>query len=220
MYDENIPYGEKEEKIVSEFRREASHMGTPNVSMYDDNNHYFWNVKEMRKKFLQYGSLQYITDVLVRGMFHEHHVSKKSAFFDCFGDQVYQNLLNNLPQKTRLCMRCGKRFVISDPHQNYCKDCEPLDKPREIRTAECVLCGAKFKTRNVESGSICPACKMIGKEHTQRSGKKERVLNCVDCGTPLDAYVFGRPSIRCPHCQSLRNKRNVKKWKIKNRSNT
>lgn len=219
MYDENIPYGEKEEKIVLEFRREASHMGTPNVSMYDDNNHYFWNVKEMRKKFLQYGSLQYITDVLVRGMFHEHHVSRKSAFFDCFGDQVYQNLLNNLPQKTRLCLRCGKRFIISDPHQNYCKDCEPLDKPREIKTAECVLCGAKFKTRNVESGSICPACKMIGREHTQCAGKKEHALNCVDCGAPLDAYVFGRPSTRCPHCQSIRNKRNIKKWKIKHRSN-
>lgn len=220
MYDENTPYGETEEKIVAEFRKDASHIGIPNVSIYDDSNHYFWDIKEMRKKFLQYGSLQHITDVLVRGMFHEHNVSKKSALFDCFGDQIYQNLNNNLPEKTQLCHRCGKRFVIESLHQSYCKECEPIDKPKQIRTAECVICGASFKTRNLVSGAVCPACQMhadleIKVPRTIRKSKKTRQTHCVDCGICLDTYSFGRPSIRCRSCQSIRNREKVIEWKIK-----
>lgn len=217
MYDENIPYGEKEEKIVAEFRRDSSRIGIPNVSMYDDGNHYFWDIKELRKKYLQYGSLQYITDVLVRGMFHEHHISKKSAFFDCFGDQIYYNLNNNLPAKTHACQRCGKRFVFTEPHQLYCDDCLPLERPREIHTAECVICGQKFKTRNSESGAICPACLMgqpIVKNPHKPKSKRRPPTHCVDCGAPLDAYTRGRPSNRCSSCQHLRNRSKVREWKI------
>lgn len=217
MYDENIPYGEKEEKIVAEFRRDSSRIGIPNVSMYDDGNHYFWDIKELRKKYLQYGSLQYITDVLVRGMFHEHHISKKSAFFDCFGDQIYYNLNNNLPAKTHACQRCGKRFVFTEPHQLYCDDCLPLERPREIHTAECVICGQKFKTRNSESGAICPAC-LMGQSVVQKTNKPKSKRRpptyCVDCGAPLDAYTRGRPSNRCSSCQHLRNRSKVREWKI------
>lgn len=224
MYDENIPYGEKEERLVQEFRKASSKVGMPNVSMYDDGNHYFWDIKELRKRFLQYGSLQYITDVLVRGMFYEHNVKRKSTLFDCFGDQIYENLSNNLPLKTHLCQRCGKRFVFASSSQMYCDDCIPLEHPRCITTAECVVCGSKFKTRSYLSGAVCPVClygdmdvsqpKMLKKQLRKRKPKATR---CVDCGALLHIYRYGRPSNRCESCQSKRNRLKSKEWKINKR---
>lgn len=213
MYDENVPYGDKEKRIVAEFRKEASHMIRNSVgdSLYNDDNQYFWRVKALRKKMLTYGSVQYITDVLIRGLFGEHHVRKKSAFWDCFGDRVYENLQNNLSEKTEICARCGKRFKKNGTRQ-YCENCEPLSHPREVRLAECVICGCTFKTRGAASGAVCPACKM-----TEPPPKEPKIVQrfCVDCGNPFDAYLRSRPSIRCDHCQGIRNRERVRAWKIK-----
>lgn len=218
MYDDDIPYGEKEQKLVSDFRKASSKMKIQNFGMFDDNNHYFYQIKSIRKKFLQYGSLQYVTDVLIRGLFYEHHVRKKTVFFDCFGDQVYENLLNNLPKKTRVCQKCGKRFSIERPQQAYCLGCQPSYKIAEIRTAECVICGATFKTRDALSGAVCPACKaMPPRRRTVNIQQRQVVQYCVDCGMPFDMYVHGRPSKRCDRCQKARNLQKVREWKIKHK---
>lgn len=218
MYDENIPYGEKERRLVAEFRKESSRMGCSNKQgIYDADSIYWLNIKELRKKALKYGSVQYVTDVLIRGLFHEHHVRKKSAFWDCFGNTVYENLQNNLPSKTRLCLQCGRRFVIDKPSQQYCDACQAIGVNHqilEIHTAECVICGSTFRTSNASSGAMCPACKYPNRKE-KRVPIKLRERHCVDCGIQLDEYIFGRPSNRCPHCQNLRNKANVKKWKKK-----
>lgn len=230
MYDENIPYGEKEEQIVQEFRKASSKVGVPNVSLYDDGNHYFWDIKELRKRFLQYGSLQYITDILVKGMFHEHNATKKSTLFDCFGDQIYENLSNNIPAKTHMCRHCGKRFVFDSANQACCEDCKPIATPRSITTAECVVCGSKFKTSSYTSGAICPACTMgcemdlISVKTPSRKkrsiiGEHRKATRCVECGAILHIYKRGRPSNRCDVCQSQRNRMKVKEWKINNRKN-
>lgn len=207
MYDKDIPYGEKEQKLVREFRKASSSMGTsPGLSLYDDDNQYWLRVKELRKKTLQYGSVQYVTDVLVRGLFQEHHVRKKSAFWDCFGNTVYENLLNNLPANTKLCIMCGKR-ILAGMDTRYCDSCQPREEISSVRFAECIMCGEKFVTKSYLSGAVCPACIHMMSPRGQ----------CVDCGAPTEFRPRGRPADRCPACQKARNRAKVREWKIKHK---
>ena len=209
MYDKEIPYGEKEQQIVKEFRRASASMGTsPGLGLYDDDNQYWLRVKELRKKILQYGSVQYVSDVLVRGLFHEHHVRKKSAFWDCFGNTIYENLLNNLPEGTKLCYGCGKRIPIGGGRR-YCEACQPREAVPTVQVAECVICGEKYMTRDHQEGAMCPAC-----AHMKSAGGR-----CVDCGTLLPERMMGRPSNRCSACQQHRRRELTKHRVIKYRCN-
>ena len=123
MYNENIPYGEKERKLVQEFRKASASMGT-SAGVHDENSRYWLQLKELKQKIMAYGSRQYVVDVLVRGLFYEHHVRKKSAFWDCFGDVVLENLKNNLPDKTKCCPKCGTMYP--DQARKICPRC--MDK--------------------------------------------------------------------------------------------
>lgn len=208
MYDENVPYGEKEQKMVREFRKASASMGSAGAgSLHDEDSRYWLQIKELRKKTLQNGSRQYVVDVLVRGLFHEHKVRKKSAFWECFGDVVLENLQNNLPEKTKLCRGCGCRFRVDGPGE-YCTTCKPTPV-NEVRDATCVVCGSAFKTRDELSGAVCPACKM------SRISMDMPTKSCVDCGTPF-TYMpgRGRPSVRCAICQKERNRQKTRDWKI------
>ena len=207
MYDKDIPYGEKEQKLVKEFRKASSAMGNSrSVGLFEDDNQYWLRVKELRKKTLQYGSVQYVTDVLVRGLFHEHHVRKKSAFWDCFGNTVYENLLNNLPANTRMCLSCGKRIPVGNGSR-HCENCKPREDVPTVQMAECIICGGKFLTKDYQSGAICPACLHM------RSAKSR----CVECGAILDMQSRGRPSTRCPSCQNARTRMLARQRAIKSR---
>lgn len=211
MYNENIPYGEPERKIVNEFRKASASMGNVNGGgIHDENSQYWFQIKELRKKILEHGSVQYVSDVLVRGLFHEHKVRKKAAFWACFGDVIYENLENNLPVHTRVCKKCGKRYRITNT-SIYCPECEPLAKQPEIRTAYCIMCGEPFATRDETSGAMCPACKL-------KYGEKKR---CIDCGAILEdvGRKRGHPVVRCPSCQAARNRQKVREWKIKHKKN-
>ena len=206
MYDKNIPYGEKEQKVGEEFRKASSRLCGQRTTAYDDDNLYWLKVKELRRRILQYGSVQYVTDVLVRGLFHEHHVRKKSAFWDCFGATVYENLLNNLPANTRLCLTCGKRIPIGSGSR-HCSTCQPRETVPTIHLAECVVCGCKFATKDHQSGAICPACLHARSEKSR----------CVECGAILEMRSRGRPSTRCPSCQNARNRAMAIQRAIKSR---
>ena len=197
MYNENIPYGAKEKKIVREFRRASSVMhGNSSMGIHDENNQYWEQVKELQKKMYQYGSKQYVVDVLVRGLFHEHSVRKKSAFWDCFGDVVYDNLMMNLPDKTSVCRGCGKRFPTVE-RKSYCPDCENRGSAIAVHQLTCIECGETFMTRNVEAGAVCPACQIV------RLGKQKKT--CIDCGCLFEIEHMGRPSNRCPDCRHSRH---------------
>lgn len=195
MYDKDVAYGDKERKLVDEFRKSSSRLCGQRTSAYDDDNLYWLKVKELRQRVLQYGSVQYVTDVLVRGLFHEHHVRKKSAFWDCFGNTVYENLLNNLPANTKLCLTCGKRIPIGSGAR-HCESCMPRADVPSVQFAECIVCGSRFVTKDYQSGAICPACQHM------RSAKSR----CVECGAMLEMRTRGRPSTRCPSCQNARNR--------------
>lgn len=196
MFDKEVPYDERAQRIVYEFRKASSSMGTsPGLGLYDDDNQYWLRVKELRKQILQHGSVQYVSDVLVRGLFHEHHVRKKSAFWDCFGNTIYENLLNNLTANTKLCFGCGKRIPVGDAVR-YCEACQPREEVPAVHVAECIICGEKFVTKNVRSGGVCPVC-----NHLRSADSR-----CIDCGDLLPMRTRGRPSVRCNECQRARNR--------------
>lgn len=195
MYNENIPYGEKEKRIVKEFRKASASMGSAGAgSLHDEDSRYWLQIKELRKKTLQNGSRQYVVDVLVRGLFYEHSVRKKSAFWECFGDVVLENLQNNLPEKTKLCPGCGKRFRPVENSDKYCPDCE-RGEIACVKDAVCILCGCTFKTRDEMSGAICPVCKM-------ESTAEMRTNTCQRCGGSFVSAFTGRPTRYCSHCRA------------------
>lgn len=209
MYEPLKEYGKKEEEIVDYFRRRSKTIfGYGGNSAYDEDDKYFFYIKQLKKDMQRFGSVQRVTDVLVHGLFIKHSVRRKSAFWDCFGDVVEMNLLNNLRENRGRCLQCGKRFRVPFGElDTLCPSCRP-EGVTPVREADCAICGATFKTRAFLPIAICPAC------HMAKNDKNK----CADCGAPIfNSGGKGRPSCRCRECQATRNRTKSREWKIKYR---
>ena len=115
----------------------------------------FDNVKaEMRK--MPYDD-NVILDSLIIYLFDTRKNSKKRAFWMIYGDEVYDNLKNNIDSKSTICPTCGNRFIKTRSDQKYC----------------CVECRRKLKTKNI----ICIDC---GKEITTTRLATTKV-RCDEC---------------------------------------
>lgn len=205
MYDKDIEYGKKEDDIVKLFRLKTRTLGTrKDSSLYDDDNVYWLTIKALRKEMLTHGSRQYIVDVLTKGLFDKYKSAKKSAFWDCFGDVLYENLHNNMPKGMKSCADCGSRFVVTHGLEKYCPCCRERRETQPTRTVVCPVCHTKFVTREVGDGIVCASCKAMSDFY---KGKIKTTI-CCDCGQVFLTQTKGRPSVRCHDCQSFRNKYN------------
>lgn len=64
-----------------------------------------------------------IINVLVYFLYNVRKTSKKKILWECFGEEIYQNIQNNLPQNTHICPICGKRFESRDnANTTYCSE--------------------------------------------------------------------------------------------------
>lgn len=54
-----------------------------------------------------------VIDTLIYFLFTERKSSLKKTFWECFGEEVYQNVLKNVDSNTTICPICGKRIQQS-----------------------------------------------------------------------------------------------------------
>lgn len=109
----------------------------------------------------------YIIDNIIQEIFSKKCISKKKAFWFMFGEEVYQNIVNNLDKHFVLCERCGKRFYKQINNEKYCDKCKGYQK-MNTKTLICVDCGKEFTVNSNVRRIRCDECY-----------KKERKLhNC------------------------------------------
>lgn len=208
MYNEVQQIGPKEQELLDFFRRESLHIGGNYQSpSTDGSDHFLFKFKQLRKKMTQYGTQQYVVDVLVKGLY-ESNSKRKAALWYCYGDVLYENLADALEYEDGVCDKCGKRYHKGKTSRKYCFECEPIGAHIELHENQCEVCGGIFKTSTAVDKMICSACKMKIRE------EKRPDPYCLDCGTPIKRGTRGRTPVRCPVCQKRRNAQVVKEWKL------
>lgn len=102
-----------------------------------------------------------VCDTLVKYLFAMKQSKRKNVFWMCFGGIVYQNLLNNLPEGSIQCRKCGERFIPDAPQKQICDDCAAY-KPVGKRVKCCVDCGNEFEIAGyVKNKKRCDLCQTI-----------------------------------------------------------
>lgn len=78
--------------------------------------------QQIKKKLLELPfSKTEIIDALVYYLFTDRKTSLKKTFWECFGEEIYENILKNVPQNSKICPICGKRIHVSG-NRIYCGD--------------------------------------------------------------------------------------------------
>lgn len=233
MYNEVQQIGEKERELVDFFKYESLHIGANTCTKFwEEDFHWAYKFKALRKKMEAFGTRQYVVDVLVKALYDEKPTKRKAALWYCYGDVMYENLADALEYYDGICLKCGKRFSKKHTNRKYCPDCEPDGEGIALREAQCVQCGCTFKTRHTLDSAVCAACRMdIGEvtirpqrrtakkpsykpRQIEEAREKPQEMFCLDCGVPIPVVKRGRPSVRCASCQQKRNREMTKRWKM------
>lgn len=80
-------------------------------------------IEIMTEKF---GTIDYIVDILVRDLFHDNPTEFKSSLFMFFGDVIYQNICDNVPENLKFCKKCGKSFKLNKHNEVLCSKCSHI----------------------------------------------------------------------------------------------
>lgn len=120
---DHIPNNEITQRIIDTYRRRSSRMEFRfDETAQASNKHYL--CQQLREELLTlYPDVDFIVDVLVKELFSRVKSRRKVVFWACFGQEVVANLTKNVDQRSKLCVRCGKRFYRESPRQVMCRDC-------------------------------------------------------------------------------------------------
>ena len=89
-----------------------------------DNESFVYN--KIREELLSLNDdKDYIINTLATFLYSNRKSSDKKTLWECFGDEIYENIKTNTTTLGNICPICGKRFKQSDPlklSQVYCSD--------------------------------------------------------------------------------------------------
>lgn len=90
-------------------------------NLKSDNKLYVYN--QIRSELLEINNdLEYVTDVLIKYLYHVKHSRFKETLWWSFGDVILNNLNNNVID-TKQCECCGERVDVSSNRTKYCDSC-------------------------------------------------------------------------------------------------
>lgn len=152
------------EEIGRHYRKISKSLSFSRNANDNNMNNYLAVFDEAKKNIL---SLPYdnniIIDNIIIDLFTRKYSTKKKAFWIMFGNEVYENIKNNLDDKFAVCDRCGKRFYKANHRQKYCESCKGY-KPKATKTIICCDCGKEFAV----------------------SGSNKRTIRCEECQHEVD----------------------------------
>lgn len=204
MHNPDIEFGKKEDKLVKQYYKLASNIGNYNLSKLDEDNTYAQALREFKSALAKFGDEVYVTDVLVKQLFHIRRATHKSIFWDAYGEIVYENLKHNKAGDRAMCQRCGTRFVRLSPRQCLCSECtqSTTSVPEPPKVAVCIDCGKEFVPTSL-SQTRCQVCQWMHDNPVVT----DLLGVCVSCGAPFDMNKGrGRKKTMCKRCQDLHGK--------------
>ena len=121
MYNDAQKIGPKEQEIVDVFREESLHIGANTCSKFwEDDFHWAYKFKALRKKMDAYGSQQYVSDVLIKALFDETPTKRKAALWYCYGDVIYSARRSSRKRRSTTCPPA--RSTSSSVRTSCCKN--------------------------------------------------------------------------------------------------
>ena len=98
-----------------------------------------------------------ITDMLVKYLFTKR-TDRKKILWKCFGDIIVDNLKRNIAANSRMCSKCGSRFLQDADNQKLCNKCSTY-QPISTKTINCIDCGEEVEIDGiVKNKKRCDNC--------------------------------------------------------------
>lgn len=164
----NNPNVEIIPEIADTYKKISS---TLNFRNLDDKkyNNYIAVFEDAKQKILDMPyDKKVIIDNIVFDLFEKRHTLLKKTFWFLFGDEVYENIKNNLKDGLDYCPRCHKRFYKTHKNQKYCSKCQGYVK-QNVKTIVCCDCGIEFEVdARISNKKRCSCCQKIYRNNYQK----------------------------------------------------
>ena len=158
-------------EIVEQYKLVVREKLDLSANSYDDNKNYlavYANARDCIVSAFPDNTEEQIVNAIIQSIFCDAKSVKKKAFWQMFGDIVYQNIVANLSDGLCMCERCHTRFMKMTPNQKYCSKCQGYIK-LNFKVIRCVDCGAEFEVNSKNTKSErCPACYAKYRKNYQR----------------------------------------------------
>ena len=116
-----------------------------------------------------------IINSLVKLLYKRDSSRKKKLLWYIYGEQLYNNLLNNVDKNTEVCIHCGKRVEKGVLINNKCRKCRDKLTKGGVKIIKCIDCGEEFET-NSKSNKIC-RCEKCQKEYRKEWDRQRKIKN-------------------------------------------
>lgn len=115
-----------------------------------------------------------IINSLVRFLYEKQSTRKKKLLWYIYGEQLYNNLLNNVEHKN-ICLQCGKR-TDEDLIRGKCFECrqEEIKKLGGKKLIKCIDCGKEFTVDVTSRIKRCEPCKKDKQLEWQRKSMNKK----------------------------------------------
>ncbi len=133
MNDKNI---EINDAIVKKYKElDLKKYLTIKQSDDEEYNNFAYLYQQIRKNILELNSdIYYVTDVLVKYLYHKKNSKYKETLWQCFGDVIVDNLKRNIDSgKYIYCKKCGRLVEKGSNRHKYCNSCWKEINREQIR---------------------------------------------------------------------------------------
>jgi hypothetical protein len=131
-----------------------------------DSTTYIYN--EIKRELLKnVNDEKYITDILIEYLYTNKQKHKKTTLWECFGNQIVQNIKKNLKLKNEhYCLSCGA-LIIKNSRKMYCDECSKEINKKKSRekyqrmgnkTLQCKRCEKSFEVKATSRRQYCDEC--------------------------------------------------------------
>ena len=140
--------------------------------------------QEIKKDFLTIESNEYnIIQSLVKYLYEKNSEKKKKLLWYMYGDELLNNLKNNINNNTEICMQCGKRVKKGTLIRHKCRQCrdKEIKKNGGKKIIKCIDCGKEFEIDSMIKGKKrCDSCQNKYRLETYRLSK-EKLRKNIKC---------------------------------------
>jgi hypothetical protein len=119
-------------------------------------------IQEVKKDFLTLEPNEYnVIQSLVKYLYKKESSKKKKLLWYMYGDELLNNIKNNIDKSTDVCMQCGKRVNKNTLIRHKCRQCrdKEIKKNGGKKIIRCIDCGKEFEVDwNSRRKNRCDDC--------------------------------------------------------------
>lgn len=116
-----------------------------------------------------------IINSLVKFLYKKDSTRKKKLLWYIYGEQLYNNLLENIDDNTEVCMKCGKRVKKGILVNNKCRQCREKEIKCGVKIIKCIDCGEEFEVSSKNTKTCrCKKCQEKIKKNQNKKIQKNK----------------------------------------------